>query len=79
MRDKPELKQDDVGDWYVEGNVAYVKGDVVDVFGNVRGSVRGNVRGSVLVLSRKCFLINLNHGPILTSPLLERSNSSSSF
>ena len=58
MNDKPELKQDANGTWWVEGDVGYVKGsvkgtiqgDVGYVLGSVWGdvgSVNGNVNGSV--------------------------------
>ena len=41
--DKPELKQDSDGTWYAEGDIGYVKGNVLGyVWGDV-GWVRGNV------------------------------------
>lgn len=40
--DKPELKQDDDGVWYVEGDVIYVTGNVGYVNGDV-GYVNGDV------------------------------------
>ena len=40
MKDKPELKQDANGKWYVEGDVDYV-------WGNVKSSVRGDVGGTI--------------------------------
>lgn len=51
MKDNPELKQDSDGDWYVEGDIAYVKGSVGFVMGDVKGSVTGDVgyvKGNVL-------------------------------
>jgi hypothetical protein len=62
MRDKPELKQDANGTWYVDGNVGYVKGnvlgyvwgsvgwirgDVGSVWGDVRDNVVGTVKGTI--------------------------------
>lgn len=40
--DKPELKQDSNGFWYVEGDISYVKGDVWRVEGDVE-RVHGDV------------------------------------
>jgi len=49
MKNKPELKQDLYGTWYVEGDVGYVKGNVKgNVWGNVKGNVFGNVKGDVM-------------------------------
>ena len=55
MNDKPELKQDADGTWYVEGDIGYVKGNVLGyVWGNVGwvkgdiGSLLGDFRGNVM-------------------------------
>ena len=60
--DKPELKQDASGTWYVEGDVGrvegdvlgyvwgsvgWVKGDVGSVWGDVRDNVIGTVKGTI--------------------------------
>jgi hypothetical protein len=48
MDDKPVLKQDHEGAWYVDGDVAYVLGNVNGpVDGNVVGDVLGSVFGSI--------------------------------
>ncbi len=51
MKNKPELKQDADGTWYVEGNIGYVKGNVSGyVWGDVgwvKGSVKGTIHGDV--------------------------------